>query len=223
MLRGAKWLSPFARSPFIRFPEGNNLLMSWSLIPELLEGVLERDVAVLHTECGCQPVDFHDGGDLAPLGPRSSRSTGPASNSSRQPMPRPFSPFGNVASKSYEIQPTMARLKECGPAAQYAVAQRSLLVSKCTPGAKDADQHRELRGSIGWVQRSGGNGQMISAMECREHAVECRQMSERAPNPRVRDILIDMARSWERLALETEHSGPTSAKLVLRHQLRREV
>ena len=40
---------------------------------------------------------------------------------------------------------------------------------------------------------------MISAVECREHAVECRQMSERAPSPRVRDILIDMARSWERL------------------------
>ena len=35
---------------------------------------------------------------------------------------------------------------------------------------------------------------MISAVECREHAVECRQMSERAPSPRVRDILIDMAR-----------------------------
>ena len=61
---------------------------------------------------------------------------------------------------------------------------------------------------------------MISAVECREHAVECRQMSERAPSPRVRDILIDMARSWERLALETEHSAPTSAKLVLRHQFR---
>jgi hypothetical protein len=58
---------------------------------------------------------------------------------------------------------------------------------------------------------------MISAVECREHAVECRQMSERAPSPRVRDILIDMARSWERLALETEHNAPTSAKLVLRH------
>ena len=55
---------------------------------------------------------------------------------------------------------------------------------------------------------------MISAAECREHAVDCRQMSERAPSPRVRDILIDMARSWERLALETEHSAPTSAKLV---------
>ena len=33
----------------------------------------------------------------------------------------------------------MARLVERKPAAQYAVAQRSLLVSKCTPGAKDAD------------------------------------------------------------------------------------
>jgi hypothetical protein len=63
---------------------------------------------------------------------------------------------------------------------------------------------------------------MISAVECREHAVECREMSERAPSLRVRDILIDMARSWERLALETDHSAPTSPKIVLRHQFRRE-
>ena len=41
---------------------------------------------------------------------------------------------------------------------------------------------------------------MISAAECSEHAVECRQMSERAPSLRMRDILIDMARAWERLA-----------------------
>jgi hypothetical protein len=54
---------------------------------------------------------------------------------------------------------------------------------------------------------------MISAVECREHAVECRQMSERALSLRVRDILIDMARSWERLALETDHSAPTSPKM----------
>ena len=47
---------------------------------------------------------------------------------------------------------------------------------------------------------------MISAVECRQHAVECRQMSERAPSLRVRDILIDMARTWERLALETDHA-----------------
>jgi hypothetical protein len=38
---------------------------------------------------------------------------------SRQPMPRPFSSFGDVdlASKSYEIQPAMAPLIERGPAA----------------------------------------------------------------------------------------------------------
>jgi hypothetical protein len=48
-------------------------------------------------------------------------------------------------------------------------------------------------------------------------------MSERAPSLRVRDILIDMARGWERLALETEHSAATSPKLVLRHQFRREL
>jgi hypothetical protein len=70
--------------------------------------------------------------------------------------------------------------------------------------------------------KPGGRGQMISAVECREHAVECRQMSERAPSLRVRDILIDMARTWERLALETDHSAPTSPKTVLRHQFRRE-
>ena len=64
-------------------------------------------------------------------------------------------------------------------------------------------------------------GPMISAVECRQHAVECHQMSERAPSLRVRDILIDMARTWERLALETDHSAPTSPKIVLRHQFRR--
>ena len=64
---------------------------------------------------------------------------------------------------------------------------------------------------------------MISAVECREHAVECRQMSERAPSLRVRDILIDMARTWERLALETDHRRRQVSKIVLRHQFRRKV
>jgi hypothetical protein len=63
---------------------------------------------------------------------------------------------------------------------------------------------------------------MISAVECREHAVECRQMSERAPSLRVRDVLIDMARTWERLALETAHSASITPKIVLRHQFRGE-
>ena len=74
-----------------------------------------------------------------------------------------------------------------------------------------------------WLGAKVRGRQMISAVECREHAVECRQMSERAPSLRVRDILIDMARGWERLALETEHSAATSPKLVLRHQFRREL
>jgi hypothetical protein len=34
-------------------------------------------------------------------------------------------------------------------------------------------------------------------MECRERAVECRQMAERAP---MQAALIDMAKTWERLA-----------------------
>jgi hypothetical protein len=32
-----------------------------------------------------------------------------------------------------------------------------------------------------------------------------------------------VAQGWERLALEIEHNAPTSAKLVLRHQSRREL
>jgi hypothetical protein len=44
---------------------------------------------------------------------------------------------------------------------------------------------------------------MILPIQCRERATECRQMSEAASSLRVRDILIDMARTWERLALET--------------------
>jgi hypothetical protein len=49
---------------------------------------------------------------------------------------------------------------------------------------------------------------MISATECREHAAECRQMADREHIARVQSILIDMARTWDRLALEAEHSTP---------------
>jgi hypothetical protein len=34
----------------------------------------------------------------------------------------------------------------------------------------------------------------MSPVECKEHAAECRQMAECAPNSRVRAILTDMAR-----------------------------
>ena len=65
---------------------------------------------------------------------------------------------------------------------------------------------------------------MIFPNECRERAAECRQMSEAAGSLRLRGILIDMARTWERLALEADHNAHStlkSPKQVLRHQFRR--
>ena len=44
---------------------------------------------------------------------------------------------------------------------------------------------------------------MITSRECRERAAECREMAEREPNAQVRAVLKDMARSWERLSLQT--------------------
>jgi hypothetical protein len=55
---------------------------------------------------------------------------------------------------------------------------------------------------------------MITPVECRQRAVECRQMAERAPNLRVRSILTDMAWTWTRLALEAEQLNPTSSRRV---------
>jgi hypothetical protein len=43
---------------------------------------------------------------------------------------------------------------------------------------------------------------MITSRECKERAAECREMVERAPNVHVRAALNDMARSWERLAIQ---------------------
>jgi hypothetical protein len=48
---------------------------------------------------------------------------------------------------------------------------------------------------------------MITTVECRRHAVECQRMAERAANLRMRSILIDMARTWQRLALEVEQQS----------------
>ena len=43
---------------------------------------------------------------------------------------------------------------------------------------------------------------MITSKECREQAAECREMAERALNAHVRAVLNDMARGWNRLALQ---------------------
>jgi hypothetical protein len=42
--------------------------------------------------------------------------------------------------------------------------------------------------------------------ECKEQAVQCRRMAEGEPNLRVQAILTDMARTWDRLAIEAEIS-----------------
>jgi hypothetical protein len=49
---------------------------------------------------------------------------------------------------------------------------------------------------------------MITAVKCRERAADCRQLADRERNFRVQSILIDMARTWERLALEAEQCLP---------------
>jgi hypothetical protein len=53
---------------------------------------------------------------------------------------------------------------------------------------------------------------VMSPVECKEQAAQCRQMAEGEPNLRVQAILMDMARTWDRLAIEAEISqggGPS--------------
>ena len=55
---------------------------------------------------------------------------------------------------------------------------------------------------------------MLMPERCRDRAAECRQMAERAPNMRVPGILLDMARTWTRLALEVEQWGQLNRPTV---------
>jgi hypothetical protein len=55
---------------------------------------------------------------------------------------------------------------------------------------------------------------MITPVECRQHAVECQRMAERAANLRMQSILIDMARTWQRLSLEVEQSQQKNESLL---------
>jgi len=45
---------------------------------------------------------------------------------------------------------------------------------------------------------------MVTPAECRERAAECRQMAEREQDFRRQNILLDIGRTWTRLALEAE-------------------
>ena len=55
---------------------------------------------------------------------------------------------------------------------------------------------------------------MLTAERCRVRAAECQRMAAQAPNARVQDILIDMARTWTRLALEAEQTLKQSRPLL---------
>ena len=58
---------------------------------------------------------------------------------------------------------------------------------------------------VGWGRS------VMTPVECKEHAAQCRRMAEGELNLRVQAILTDMARTWDRLAIEAEisqRSGP---------------
>src|SRR6476619_5449140 len=45
---------------------------------------------------------------------------------------------------------------------------------------------------------------VMSPVECKEQAAQCRRMAEGELNLRVQAILTDMARTWDRLAIEAD-------------------
>lgn len=55
---------------------------------------------------------------------------------------------------------------------------------------------------------------MFTPLHCRLRADECQQMAQHAPSPSVRSILMDMARTWTRLALEAEHFPPKKGDVL---------
>ena len=59
---------------------------------------------------------------------------------------------------------------------------------------------------------------MLTAEKCRDRAAECQKMAERAPNARMRDILLDMGRTWTRLALEAEQWTPDESTVGAAHK-----
>jgi hypothetical protein len=59
----------------------------------------------------------------------------------------------------------------------------------------------------------------MNAVECKERAAECRRMAQCAPNSRVQAILIDMARTWDRLAIEAEFAQKGAPSLWVLSEL----
>jgi hypothetical protein len=47
---------------------------------------------------------------------------------------------------------------------------------------------------------------MFTPLECRLRSADCQRMMAHAPNPRLQAILLDISRTWTRLALEAEQT-----------------
>ena len=60
---------------------------------------------------------------------------------------------------------------------------------------------------------------VMSPAECKEHAAQCRRMAEGEPNLRVQAILTDMAKTWDRLAIEAEINQRSRPPLRVMSQL----
>ena len=58
----------------------------------------------------------------------------------------------------------------------------------------------------------------MSPVECKEQAAQCRRMAEGEQNLRVQAILMDMAKTWDRLAIEAEISQRSEPPLRVMSQ-----
>jgi hypothetical protein len=47
---------------------------------------------------------------------------------------------------------------------------------------------------------------VLKPLECRLRAIECQKLAEGQASPQVQAILLDMAHTWTRLALEAEQT-----------------
>jgi hypothetical protein len=52
-----------------------------------------------------------------------------------------------------------------------------------------------------------GSREALTAKECRQRARNSRELAERTSNPLVLETLLNVARVYDRLALELDHQG----------------
>ena len=100
--------------------------------------------------------------------------------------------------------------------ARYSVADCSGAVNPFTPrGRKPGASVSE--------QANGGIAEVKKASEYRQHAAECRVLARKAISPEERDQLLNMAATWEQLAIEREALITRNPALALEVETHRPV